>query len=109
MPNEHPELTLTTLQRAVAGGAAAIRCITRLQPAGGDGDKVFPPTYATGDKAPTRYAFEERRINGEVVRTVLLDSVASQANRIEEALEAAWEEERLSFPVISVDFSKEQG
>jgi CRISPR-associated protein Csb1 len=100
-------LTLDVLTEAVAGGAAAIRSITRLQPAGGDGDKVFPPTYATGDKAPTRYAFEERRVNGEVVKTVLLDSVASQANRIEEALQAAWEEQRLSFPVISVDFSRE--
>src|SRR6188768_100531 len=101
-------LTLAMLTEAVAGGAAAIRSITRLQPAGGVGDKIFPPTYATGDKAPTRYAFEDRRIDGEIVRTVLLDSVASQANRIEDALQAAWEQERLSFPVISVDFSKEE-
>ena len=100
-------LTLAILTEAVAGGAAAIRSITRLQPAGGAGDKIFPPTYATGDKATTRYAFEDRRIDGEIVRTVLLDSVASQANRIEDALQAAWEQERLSFPVISVDFSKE--
>lgn len=103
------EFTLETLQDAVAGGAAAIRCITRLQPAGGKGDKVFPPTYATGEKATTRYAFEDRRVEGQTVRTVLLDSVASQANRIEESLQAAWEEERLNFPVITVDFTKEDG
>ncbi len=109
MPNKHPELTLETLQKAVAGAAAAIRCATRLQPAGGTGDKVFPPTYATGDKATTRYAFEDRRIGGEAVKTVLLDSVASQANRIEESLQAAWEEERLEFPVITVDFTREEG
>lgn len=108
MPNHHPELTLSVLRRAVAGGAAAIRCVVRLQPAGGKGDKVFPPTYATGEKATTRYAFEDRRIDGQTVRTVLLDSVASQANRIEESLQAAWEEERLNFPVITVDFSREQ-
>ncbi len=107
MTTENP-LTLPILQQAVAGGTAAIRCLTRLQPAGGSGDKVFPPTYATGDKATTRYAFEERRIDGQSIRTVLLDSVASQANRIEESLQAAWEEERLSFPVITVDFSKEE-
>lgn len=108
MTTQHSELTLTILQQAVAGGAAAVRCVTRLQPAGGRGDKVFPPTYATGDKATTRYAFEERRVEGQTVKTVLLDSVASQANRIEESLQAAWEEERLNFPVITVDFTKEK-
>lgn len=102
-----PELDLPTLQQAVTGGAAAIRAVARLQPAGGKGDKVFPPTYATGDRATTRYALEDRRIDGQTVPTVLLDSVASQANRIEEALQGAWEEERLSFPVISVDFRQE--
>lgn len=108
MPQESTnELTLAVLTQAVAGGAAAVRCITRLQPAGGKGDKVFPPTYATGDKATTRYAFEDRRIEGTTVKTVLLDSVASQANRIEESLQAAWEDERANFPVITVDFTKE--
>lgn len=107
MPTTHPELTLDVLKHAVAGGAAAVRCVTRLQPAGGKGDKVFPPTYATGEKATTRYAFEDRRIDGTTVATVLLDSVASQANRIEESLQSAWDEERLSFPVITVDFGKE--
>ncbi len=104
-----PELTLDVLQRAAAGGAAAVRCVTRLQPAGGPGDKVFPPTYATDKAAPTRYAFERRRLDGREVETVLLDSVASQANRMEEALLAAWEAQRLRFPVIAVDFSGEDG
>ncbi len=104
-----PELTLDVLQRAAAGGAAAVRCVTRLQPAGGPGDKVFPPTYATDKAAATRYAFERRRLDGREVDTVLLDSVASQANRMEEALLAAWEAQRLSFPVIAVDFSGEDG
>jgi CRISPR-associated protein Csb1 len=36
------------------------------------------------------YAVEDRRINGEVVRCVLLDSVQSQANRMEEVLLAAF-------------------
>lgn len=105
----HTELNLSILQQAVAGGGAAIRSITRLQPAGGKGDKIFPPTYATGERATTRYAFEERRVDGQTINTVLLDSVASQANRIEESLQAAWEEGRLSFPVITVDFGKAEG
>jgi CRISPR-associated protein Csb1 len=36
---------------------------------------------------------------------VLIDSVQSQANRLEQALLRAYEEERLNVPVISVDFS----
>lgn len=102
-------INLETLKNAVAGEAAAIRAVTRLQPAGGSGDKIFPPTYATGDRAETRYAFEVRRIEGKEENTVLLDSVASQANRIEEALKMAWEEERLDFPVITVDFTEQEG
>lgn len=91
----------------MTGEAAAIRCITGLQPAGGKGDKVFPPTYAVERNATSRYALEKRRIDGQEVDTVLLDSVASQANRMEEALLAAWEERRLDLPVISIDFSNE--
>ena len=92
-------LTLTMLQEAVAGTAAAFRCIARLEPAGGPGDKIFPPTYEGG-----QYATEERRINGEVLPCVLLDSVQSQTNRMELALLDAWERKPIPLPVISVDF-----
>lgn len=94
-------LDLPTLRDAVKT-AAAFRCRTRLQPAGGEGDKVFPPTYAEA-----RYAMEWRRIPGrdDLVRCVLLDSVQSQANRAEEALQDAVDEERISIPVVEVDFS----
>jgi CRISPR-associated protein Csb1 len=91
----------------VVGTAAAIRVKQRLQPGGGAGDKVFPPTYATGDKT-LKYAIETRRIDGADVPCALLDSVASQANRVEEALLAAWEAKSLMFPVIGVDFSGDQ-
>lgn len=93
-------LTLEKLQAAVAGNAAALRCVTEYQPAGGPGDKIFPPTYEGG-----QYATEERRINGEVVPCVLLDSVQSQANRMELALLSAWERKQIPLPVISVDFA----
>jgi len=106
MNNDLPTLDLATLEEAVRGTAAAFRTRTRLEPAGGNGDKIFPPTYLPNDHdgQRTKYAFEFRRINGEEVPTVLLDSVASQANRMEESLRAAWEEGRLKLPVISVDF-----
>jgi len=95
-----PVLTLDVVEEAVTGKAAAFRRIVRLQPAGGPGAKVFPPTYEGG-----KYVTEKRRINGEIVDCVLLDSVQSQANRMELALQEALDEERISLPVIVVDFS----
>jgi CRISPR-associated protein Csb1 len=97
------QFTLKTLHDAVAGTAAAFRSRVKLQPAGGEGDKVFPPTYSGAV-----YATEKRRLPGraEAVECVLLDSVQSQANRIEEALQDAFDEGRISLPVIEVDFSE---
>ena len=37
-------LNLKDLAAAVAGSAAAFRSVTKLQPVGGAGDKVFPAT-----------------------------------------------------------------
>ena len=94
-------MNLATIQKAVSGVAAAFRYRTRLQPAGGEGDKVFPPTYAGAV-----YAREERQINGVKVPCVLLDSVQAQANRLEEALQRALDSGRLkNIPVLNVDFT----
>src|ERR687896_322599 len=95
-------LSLEKLKAAVFGNAAAIRTITRLQPAGGQGSKVFPPTHSGGV-----YAWEMRRIGNEVVSTVLLDSVQSQANRMEQALLEAHRASKLQFPLIQADFSND--
>ena len=102
-------ITLEVLRSAVEGDAVGVRSITRLQPAAGPGSKVFPPTYAVDRGAPTKYAMENRRVDGRDVQAVLLDSVASQANRMEEALLSAWEEREIDVPVISVDFSGVEG
>ncbi len=93
-------LELAHIKEALSGSAAAFRCITELQPAGGPGDKVFPPTYSGGE-----YATEQRHVNGEEVTCVLLDSVQSQANRMELALLSEWEYGRATLPVITVDFT----
>ena len=74
-------LSFSELQEIVAT-KSALRCRHRLQPAGGEGDAVYPPTFA--DNANTRH---NRVLDGEEVSCVLLDSVASQANRMEEELE----------------------
>jgi CRISPR-associated protein Csb1 len=99
-------LTFDRLSKAVAGHAAAIRCRTKLQPAAGAGTKVFPPTHAGGV-----YATEKRRlpIEGKPGETreadcVLLDSVQSQANRIEDAMQAAIDSGDLTMPLIVVEF-----
>jgi len=95
-------MKLSDLRQAVAGNAAGFRSRVRLQPAGGEGDKVFPPTYSEAT-----YAKEKRRVPGHAdpVECVLLDSVQSQANRIEEALQDAVDEGRIQIPVVEVDFS----
>jgi CRISPR-associated protein Csb1 len=95
-------MKLKDLQDAVSGTAAGFRSRVRLQPAGGEGDKVFPPTYAGAV-----YALEMRRLPGyeEPVRCVLMDSVQSQANRIEEALQDAVDEDRIELPIVEVDFN----
>jgi CRISPR-associated protein Csb1 len=98
---EHNTLDFQSLQRAVTENAGAFRSRTRLQPAGGEGDKVFPPTYAGAV-----YAKEERQINGTKMPCVLLDSVQAQANRLEEALQRALDTGSLKgIPVLNVDFS----
>lgn len=99
-------LNAQQLSELVAGDAVAIRGVATLEPAGGQGDKIFPPTHAVDDKKPgAKYAFETRRIDGQDKKCVLIDSVQSQANRMEEALQALWDEQKIALPVVSVDFS----
>ncbi len=94
------------------GEDAAFRRIRRLQPVGGKGDKIFPPTYPPERNAPRgtppRHVFELRRIDGREIWCVLVDSVQSQANRLEEALLAAADEHdngrKVPLPYVTVDF-----
>lgn len=97
-------LTRQQLNDAVDNSAAFRRRRT-LQPAGGPGDKIFPPTYpGEGRNAPPRHVFETRRLNGQDVVCVLIDSVQSQANRLEEALLTSARAGQLSLPRLVVDF-----
>ena len=102
---KHMTLDLKTLRDAVAGTAAAFRCVTDHQPAGGPGDKVFPPTYEGG-----KYATEERIDpgTGEVKPCVLLDSVQSQANRMELALLEAHRAGKVTLPLIVTRFDQDE-
>lgn len=96
-------MNIDTLTRMVAEDAA-LRRRQRLQPVGGQGDKIFPPTYPSEPRnGPPRHVYERRRRNESESWCVLVDSVQSQANRLEECLlEAA----RVGPPVphVVVDF-----
>lgn len=98
-------IDLQTLGDAVGGTAAAFRCVTDHQPAGGPGDKVFPPTYEGG-----KYATEERidPDTGESRPCVLLDSVQSQANRMELALLEAHRAGKVELPLLVTRFDQDE-
>jgi CRISPR-associated protein Csb1 len=97
-------LDYATLMHAV-GQDAALRRKRILQPVGGQGDKIFPPTYPEERRGQgPRHVFERRRVNGREAWCVLIDSVQSQANRLEEALLTAIREGAIVLPYVTVDF-----
>ena len=86
-------------------GAQALRSVTHLEPIDGPGGRLYPPTYSaaegSGDKT-ARHAVETLP-NGQ--RRVLIDSVASQANRQEAALVAARDAGLIKLADVYVDLS----
>lgn len=91
------------LLEACYRGPSALRCEVRLLPPV-EGAKVFPPTYAPPQGTQgSRYAEEPRYIDGELVNTVLLDSVPSQANRMEQALLAGARNGDIPLPLLQVE------
>jgi CRISPR-associated protein Csb1 len=103
-------MDIAALNRIIAEDAA-LRRRQRLQPVGGKGEKIFPPTYPPSDEvkranrnAPPRHVYERRRLNGQEVWCVLVDSVQSQANRLEECLLDAIRD-GVAIPYVEVDFT----
>jgi CRISPR-associated protein Csb1 len=82
---------------------AVLRVRTTYQPAGGEGARIFPPTYPVERNSSSPYVLEERYVQGAVRKDVLLDSVPSQANRAEEALLRARREGRIELPLLEID------
>lgn len=90
------EYSLAELKRLIAARAVRGLSVRReLQPLGGPGDTVPPPTFAQeqGQEKGPRYVWSKRRLDGEVVEVCLLDSPASQANRMEAAISRLLQEE----------------
>ena len=86
--------------------SAGLRLRIRLQPLYGPGEIVFPCTVAGG-----KYQISNRRIPGysESVPCAILDSVQSQANRMEAALLADIREGKLKLPHLETDFAGIEG
>jgi CRISPR-associated protein Csb1 len=102
------QLTFELLLKSVSETGAALRSITKLQPVGGEGDRVFPATFSGGT-----YAVEKRRISRASaekpetkieVDCVLLNSNASEANHAELALLEALRRGKIQLPLIEVNF-----
>ena len=101
------KLNFDTLKEAVAGSAAAFRLTLKLEAVS---PKVFPPTYERGTYAKELrfipgYKYTDPETGREApVPCVLLDSVPSQANRMESVLQEAWSGGEVQLPVVSVNF-----
>jgi CRISPR-associated protein Csb1 len=94
----------TVFRRAIEQDAA-LRRKQVLQPIEGKNGKIFPPTYPEERRGQgPRHVFERRRLNGREAWCVLVDSVQSQANRLEEALLAALRDGVVAMPYVTVDF-----
>ena len=86
---------------ALEGERAVLRFRARYAPAGGDGARIYPPTYPADRGSP--YVIEKRCVDGALREDVLLDSVPSQANRAEEALLRARRQGRIEVPLLEID------
>lgn len=83
-----------------SGDRALIRLRTVYQPAGGQGAKIYPPTYPTEGGAP--YVTESRIVDGVERENVLLDSTPSQSNRAEIAVLRAFRAARVRIPILEI-------
>ena len=94
-------MTYDQLLHAVQS-SAGLRLRLRLQPMYGQGEVIFPPTYASGG-----YLISPRRVPGypDAVPCAIIDSVQSAANRMEEALLADIEAKEIHLPHAVTDFS----
>ena len=82
----------------------ALRSAVTLEPVDGPEGRIYPPTYpGAGEKDPPRHVIEIMP-NGS--KRVLVDSVASQANRQEEALVAARNAGSINFSDVFIDLKE---
>ncbi|GIE91579.1 type I-G CRISPR-associated RAMP protein Csb1/Cas7g [Actinoplanes regularis] len=89
----------------LAGDRAVWRVVSTYQPAGGEGAKIFPPTYPVSGERRVPYVIEDRVVDRQPRSSVLLDSTPSQANRAEEALLRARRAGLVQVPLLEMEHS----
>ena len=97
------QLTFQELLTGCGGSLAAIRVKVPLQPIAGLGERIFPATHLKGV-----YAEEMRNISDEKggfrkSKVVLIDSVQSQANRLEQVLLQAVDAKTIQLPMLYLE------
>jgi CRISPR-associated protein Csb1 len=91
--------------------AIVVRAV--YQPVGGPGRVIMPPTYPPpdGDRdqngvqritSKSAYLISDRLVKGKKRQAVVIDQEPSQANRAEEALRDAWDQQRLRLPMFEM-------
>lgn len=103
MPDLYDRLTQAV---RLDGKDAAVAVQASYDPAGGPDTRVFPPTFPLDAADPdkkTPYLFEQRRVGGEVVQSVVLDQPPSQNNRAEEAVAEAVAAGRVTLPYFLIE------
>ena len=83
--------------------STVLRIAVPLQSAMGDG-MVYPPTYEQG-----KHVFRPAWVQGEQRDAVLLDSVQSQANRMEIAILDAYRGGKIPYPDIQLEVHASTG
>jgi CRISPR-associated protein Csb1 len=96
------QISVSQLNAAVTQ-ASLLRIRLHLTPANDDG-LVYPPTYDQG-----QHIFRPAWIDGVARDAVLLDSVQSQANRLEIAILQASRSKEIAYPDISISVNAETG
>src|SRR5947207_8646444 len=92
------EFTVESLTKSISTNESALRLRLKLEPIGGAGDKVFPPTYEGSS-----YAVEQRLSGDRPVEAVLLNSVQSEAARMEQAPKRGLERDEVYFPTVKLE------
>lgn len=96
-------LTFQELLEACSGTRSAIRVKVKLQPVAGPGEKVFPATHLKGVYAEEIRNVSDNKGGFRKLRAVLIDSVQSQANRLEQVLLQAIDTNQIALPMLYLE------
>jgi len=97
------QLTFQELLDGCGGSLAAIRVKIHLHPVAGPGEKIFPATHLKGVYAEETRNISDGKLGFRKSHAVLIDSVQSQANRLEQVLLQAIDAGDLVLPMLYLE------